>query len=70
VTAIIQGITHLQIIQTASYLGIGYTVWAIGQFFDRKRAVSYFKAFLSYILGTIILGIVIGIVGTVVDLFL
>jgi hypothetical protein len=69
VAAIIQGITHLQIIQTVSYLGIGYTVWAIGQFFDRKRAVSYIKAFLSFILGTLILGFVIGVVGALIDMF-
>jgi len=67
VVAIIQGITHLKLIQVSSYLLIIYFVWAIGQFFDRKKAKSYIKAFLSYWLGTIVFGLLIMIIGTIID---
>jgi len=68
VVAIIQGITHLKLIQISSYIGIIYLTWAIGQFFDKTRAISYIKAFLSYILGSLILGILIGGVGAIIDI--
>jgi len=68
IVAMIQGITHLKILQEASYLGMIYLSWAVGQFFDRKKAASYIKAFVSYILGSVILGFLIGIVGTIIDM--
>jgi len=70
VIAIIQGITHLKLLEYSSYFGMIYLFWAIGQFFDRKKAISYIKAFLSFILGTITLGILIGIIGTLIDILI
>ena len=67
IVAIIQGITHLKLLQISSYIGAIYLIWAIGHFYDKKKAASYIKAFLSYILGSFILGILIGIVGTLID---
>ena len=52
---IIQGIAHLKLIYTTNLITAIYTTWAIGQFFDRKKAGSYIKAFLSYVLGLLIL---------------
>ena len=68
--AIIQGITHLKLIQISSYIGIIYFIWAIGQFFDKKKASSYVKAFLSFILGSLVLGIIVGITGTLIDILI
>ena len=67
VAAIIQGITHLKAVEITTYLLVIYFIWAIGQFFDRKKASSYIKVFLSYIAGSLILGILITIIGTVID---
>jgi len=66
--AIIQGFIHVKILQIASYIGIIYYTWAIGQFFDKKKIASYLKGFLSYIFGTLVLGFLIGLVGTIIDM--
>ena len=68
VVAVVQGVTHLKLLQISSYILVIYFVWAIGQFFDKKKASSYIKVFLSYMLGSLILGILIGVVGTFIDL--
>ncbi|MEZ4902924.1 MAG: DUF3667 domain-containing protein [Spirosomataceae bacterium] len=66
VFAIFQGLTHVDLMQVASFVSFGYATWAIGQFFDKTKFVSYFKAFASYFLGfftfaaaAILLGILI-----------
>ncbi|MDR0332178.1 MAG: DUF3667 domain-containing protein [Dysgonamonadaceae bacterium] len=65
--AIVQGITHWNLMQITIYISIIYLVWSIGQFFDVKKAASYIKAFFSYVLGVLALSIVITIVGTLID---
>jgi len=67
IVAIIQGITHLKLIETTSYLLMGYFIWAIGQFFDRKKISSYIKVFISFILGSFVLGFIMVVVGTIID---
>jgi hypothetical protein len=68
--AIFQGITHLEIMQIGSALGMIYSTWAIGQFFDKKKTMSYAKALASYILGMITFGLFVVIIGTLIDLFI
>jgi hypothetical protein len=71
VAAIIQGITHhLKILQISSYISTIYFVWAIGQFFDKKKAISYIKVFLSFVLSTITLSLLIQIIGLLIDLII
>jgi hypothetical protein len=70
VAAIIQGITHLKLLMISSYIGMIYFLWAIGQFFDRKRLISYIKAFLSLVLSTIIFTLLIQLIGGVIDLMI
>ena len=67
VVATIQGITHIKLLEPLSYLGMLYVTWAIGQFFDAKKAMSYVKAFLSYLLGALVLGFIVGVVGGIID---
>jgi hypothetical protein len=45
-----------------------YFSWAVGQFFDKTRVASYFKALVSYILGMITFGISIMILGALMNL--
>ena len=67
VVVIIQGFAHLDLIYISTLIVMIYSVWATGQFFDRKKAVSYIKAFLSYILGSFIWGILVTCVGMFID---
>ena len=64
---IIQGITHLKLIQISMYFLAIYLVWAIGSFYDRKKVTSYIKALLSVIAGTLMFGILIQIVAILID---
>jgi len=57
VTAIIQEVTHLKFYA----IGTLYITWAIGQFFDKKKVVSYIKALFSFLLGGATLGILAGV---------
>jgi hypothetical protein len=65
--AIFQGLTHVKLLQATSYILIFYLIWAVGQFFDGKKVSNYVKAFLAYILGTLVLGAFIGLVGMLID---
>jgi hypothetical protein len=51
VVSIVEGLTKFSLTQVSSVLGFSYFTWAIGQFFDKIRIVSYFKALAAYILG-------------------
>ena len=53
VFGIIESITKMQILQAGGMIGLIYTSWAIGRFFDNNKKVNYLKAFLSYLLGMI-----------------
>jgi len=60
--AIIHKGTNWQLMQIAIFINLIYVIWAIGQFFGKKKVASYVKAFLSYTLGTLSLGILIAII--------
>jgi hypothetical protein len=66
--AAIQGLTHLSLMQIAGFIGAAYCSWAIGQFFDQKKAINYIKAFGTYILGMITFTLLAIATGTIVDL--
>jgi len=65
VGVIIQEITNFKAVQISSNIGLIFSTWAIGQFFDRKKVSSYAKAILSYILGALTLGILVVVVGLI-----
>jgi hypothetical protein len=66
--ALIQGITHFNFMQFGGTVSTLYAAWAIGQFFDKKKVFSYFKAFIAYILGFLSFSIVAIVIGVVIDL--
>lgn len=68
VFALLQGLFHVQMTQFAGILGFIYMTWAIGQFFDRTKAVSYIKSFFAYVLGMISFLLAIVIIGALIDL--
>ena len=70
VITLFQAIIHINLINISTIIGIIYSTWAIGQFFDPKKAGSYIKALLSYILEILILTFLIVFVGTLIDVML
>ncbi len=65
---IIHGITHFNIMKFAGIFGIGYCIWAIGQFYDKQKLVSYIKSLFAYILGMITFWILPTLIGLLIDL--
>lgn len=61
---IVESITKLKILHIGGIVGIIYTSWAIGQFFEKKKKVNYLKGLVSYFLGMITfyaLAVILGI---------
>lgn len=53
VFTLIEGLTKLPLMTTASMILLLYLSWAIGQFFDKARISSYVKSLAAYLLGMI-----------------
>ena len=70
ISAIIQGLTQVDLTQIASVVGIGYCSWAIGQFFDKKRIVNYVKALAAYMLGMITFTAAAIMLGALIELII
>jgi len=68
--AIAEGITGVKLMQIAGIIFFLYATWAIGQFFDPKKIISYIKAFAAYVTGMITFTLGTLLVGYVIDLFL
>ena len=60
--------TQVGLIYPASLLSMIYTIWAIGQFFDKKKIGSYIKATLSFVLGVFIFAIAITMIAIFIDI--
>ncbi|MCL2245595.1 MAG: DUF3667 domain-containing protein [Lentimicrobiaceae bacterium] len=67
---IIQGVANLHLISVTLFVTMIYYIWAIGQFFEKKKAGIYIKAFFAYLLGVLTVGILVGFVAIFVDLIL
>lgn len=70
VFTIIQGLTHFKLMQTAGIVGFVYTTWAIGEFYQKGKAINYVKAFFAYILGMLTFSLTAIIIGIVTDLII
>ncbi len=60
-------LTNFKIIDKGFLIGVLYITWGIGQFFDKKKVINYFKAFLSYMLGMIFFTITAMILGAIIS---
>jgi len=65
--AAIEGLTKIGFMQYASFVGVVYTSWAIGHFFE-KKITNYLKAFTAYMLGTSTFAFTVFLLGTLIDL--
>lgn len=50
---IVESTTKMPVLQLGGLSGLLYAAWAIGQFFDGKKKMSYLKGFSAYLLGSI-----------------
>lgn len=55
------------IMQVAALIGVGYCSWAVGQFFNSKKAGWYLKAFAAYMLGMVSFSSVALLLGALID---
>ena len=67
VFGIAQGIPQINLMQFAGLAGFSYSAWAIGQFFDKKKALSYVKAILAYLIGMLTFSLTAILIGTIID---
>ena len=70
VFGIFQGLTHIQSMLIAVIVGFFYTTYAVGQFFDKRKPMSYVKAFSAYILGMIAFFLAALVIGTIIDVII
>ncbi|KMQ59980.1 hypothetical protein ACM46_17145 [Chryseobacterium angstadtii] len=68
VFSIVEGLTKYHLMPVATVIVFVYFSWAVGQFFDKSKAGSYFKALVSYLLGMITFCISIMILGALMNL--
>lgn len=67
---ILEALTGLGFLYIGGVIGFIYPSWAIGQFFDRRKAMNYVKGFLSYTLGLLFFMVIIVLLGKFLDLIL
>lgn len=66
VFGIIETIIGYNTMQFGIIISIIYFTWAIGQFFNSKKASSYLKAFFSYILGVVTFAIGVTVIEKII----
>lgn len=70
VFGIIQSLIHYDIMKVAGIVGLIYTTWAVGHFFEKEKVIRYVKAFFAYILGMLSFSLVAILIGTITDLII
>lgn len=66
---IAESISNLRLLLVGGAVGTIYSIWAIGQFFNKRKASSYIKAFFSNILGSISFFVIAAIIAILIDLY-
>ncbi|MEL1252448.1 DUF3667 domain-containing protein [Flavobacterium sp. DGU38] len=66
--ALIEGISHIKLLNIAGMISVVYLTWATGNFFEEKKAANYAKALICYLLGIITFYILIFSIGITIDL--
>lgn len=64
---LLDSLVAFQILDKGFLLGFLYTAWAIGQFFDREKFLSYVKAFFAYFLGVLTFSFAVLLTGLIID---
>ncbi len=69
VFVIIEGFTKVSLLRVGSLVGCIYSVWAIANFYDKKKISSYPKAAAAYLIGLMTYSFAISLIGLGVDYF-
>lgn len=67
VFAILTGLTHLNLVPLVGFVGIAYRTWAVGQFYNKKKVLSYAKALAAYVLGLVTFSLLAVQLGQLID---
>ncbi|RYU92587.1 DUF3667 domain-containing protein [Mucilaginibacter terrigena] len=67
VFTIAEVLSHTKLMQVSSYIVIAYCTWAIAQFFNGKKVVSYVNSFFAYLLGMLTFALAALLIGFLVD---
>ena len=67
---IVEGLSGFRILHLGGFIGITYSSWAIGSFFDKSKKKNYFKGFVAYIMGMVSAGLTFLLLGIMIDMFL
>ncbi len=65
---IVESLTHINIMQVGAIAALIYTTYAVGQFFDKRKIMSYVKAFFAYLLGMLTFSLAAIAIGAIIDL--
>ncbi len=68
VFGILLGLTNLNIMSIGGMVGLGYSTWAIGNFFGKTPIANYIKTFIALTLGMITFVFLAATVGVLIDL--
>lgn len=68
VFGIVQSLTHINLMQFGAIISLAYTIYAVGQFFEKRKLLSYIKAFFAYILGMLTFSFIAIGTGILIDL--
>lgn len=68
--ALLEGITKINLMQISGFIVLIYCSWAIGQFFDKEKAINYIKSLVSYILGMLTFSLSAIVLGLICDYFI
>ncbi len=66
---VLESITGFESNNLSYFIALFYSAWAIGNFFNKKKFLSYFKGFLAHLFGTTMLTFIIILTGLLLDLF-
>jgi hypothetical protein len=70
VFGIVQGLTHIQLMVYAIFIGFIYTTFAVGHFYNPRKPISYMLSFFAYLLGMITFSIAAVATGMIIDLLI
>ena len=68
VFGIIQSLTSINLIVIACIVFLIYTSWAIGQFYEKGKIISYIKALFAYLLGRLTFYLTATQIGSIIDI--
>lgn len=68
VFGVAENFSNLRLLNLGGFIGLVYVSWAIGQFFDKKRIVSYLKGLFSYLLGMVSFFLIAILLGLFIDM--